>query len=283
MKLDIKKEAGFLLLTVVAGVISALGLWVFVFPYDFVPSGVDGIAVSLQELTKLNAGYFNLIINITLLIIAWFFINKRYVIYTAFFTVTSSLMCIAFEEMHFYQYTHPTNAMVSALFAGILGGVSIGLMLRQKASSGGLDIVAAIIQKKKGHIRIERIVSFLSYIIVASSIFIYKDLNCILLSAIQIFSTEITIKALLKDTRNAIEVKIVTDETDSIRDDILITLNHAATVLDGKGLYSGESKKFLIVVISIRQLSDLLKILKKYPDAFVYYSDVMGVHGHFDR
>ena len=283
MRLDIKREAGFILLTVIAGIISALGLWVFVFPYDFVPSGVDGIAVTLQELTNLNAGYFNLVINIILLVIAWFFINKRYVIFTAFFTVTSSLMCIFFEKIDFYQYYHPTSAMVSALFAGIFGGVSIGLMLRHKASSGGLDIIAAIIQKKKGHIRIERIVSFLSYIIVASSIFIYKDLNCILLSAIQIFSTEITVKAILKDTRNAIEVKIVTDETDSIKEDILVTLNHAATVLDGRGLYSGENKKFLIVVISIRQLSDLLKILKKHPNAFVYYSDVMGVHGYFDR
>ena len=283
MKLDIRKEAMCLLLAVAAGVISALGLWVFVFPYDFVPSGVDGVAVTLQELTNINAGYFNLVINIILLVIAWFFINKRYVVFTTFFTVTSSLMCIVFEKIEFYQYTHETNAMVSALFAGILGGVSIGLMLRQRASSGGLDIVAAIIQKKNRHIKIESIVSFLSYIIVASSIFIYKDLNCILLSAIQIFSTEMTIKAILKDTRNALEVKIVTDETESIKEDILVTLNHAATVLDAKGLYSGENKKFLIVVISIRQLNALLKILKKYPDAFVYYSDVMGVHGYFER
>ncbi len=283
MKLNIKKEISFLLWSIGAGVVSALSLWVFVFPYDFVPSGVDGIAVTLQELTKINAGYFNLIINAILLVIAWFFINKRYVIFTTFFTFTSSALCIAFEKTGFYQYNNPSNAMVSALFAGILGGVSIGLMLRQKASSGGLDIVATMIQRKKSHIKIERVISLLSYIIVGSSIFIYKDLNCILLSAIQIFSTEMTVKAILKDTRNALEVKIVTDETESIKEDILQTLNHSATVLEGRGLYSGEKKKFLIVVISIRQLSDLLKILKKHPLAFVYYSDVMGVHGRFDR
>ena len=283
MKNTVKKEILYVLLTFFAGIVSALGLWVFVFPHDFVPSGIDGVAVTLQELTSLNAGYFNLAINVVLLVIAWFIISRRYVIYTTIFAVTSSVLCIVFEEINLYQYNNPTNALVSALFAGIFGGISIGLMLRHNASSGGLDIVAAIIQKRNKHIKIERIVSVLSYIIVGASIFIYKDLNCILLSAIQIFSTEMTVRAILKDTRNAVEVKIVTKEPEKIKEDILTTLNHTATVVDAKGMYSGDSQTFLFVVINIRQIKDLLNILKKYPEAFVYYSDVMGVHGYFDR
>lgn len=283
MKEKASKVGKNMILTVFAGALSAFGLWVFVFPFDFVPSGVDGIAVALQELTGLNAGYFNLVFNIILLFIACFFINRRYVVYTGMFSGLSATLCIFLEKINFYQYTYPENAMVSALFAGIFAGLSIGIMLRLRASSGGLDIIAAIIQKRKGHLQIERIISLLSYIIVGSSFFIYWDLNCILLSAIQIFSAEITVKAILKDTRNAIEVKIVTKDIDKIKDDIIEKLAHSATVVEAKGLYLAEKQTFLFAVINVRQLGELYRILKDYPDAFVYYSDVMGVHGYFDR
>ena len=281
MKNTIIKELKMVGITLIAAVISALGLWVFVFPFDFAPSGVDGVTVILQEITGLNAGYFNLILNAILLVIAWFFISKRFVVYTFVFTSCSSLLCILFEILHFYQYSG--ESVVATLFAGILAGVCTAMMLKMSASSGGLDIIATMIQKKNKHINIERIISVICYVIIALSIFVFKDLNCVLLSIIQVFAFEVTSRMILKDTRNAIEVKIVCDEIDKLKEDILIKLNHTATIVKSEGLYSQTEKQFVFVVISIRQLKDLLNILKNYPNSFVYYSDVMGVHGYFER
>ena len=281
MKNAIIKELKLVGITLIAAVISALGLWVFVFPFDFAPSGVDGVTVILQEITGLNAGYFNLILNATLLVIAWFCIKKRFVVYTFIFTTSSSLLCILFEVLRFYQYSG--ESVIATLFAGILAGVCTSMMLKISASSGGVDIIATMIQKKNKHINIERIISIICYVIVALSIFVFKDLNCVLLSIIQVFAFEVTSRMLLKDTRNAIEVKIVCDEIDKLKEDILIKLNHTATVVKSEGLYSQNEKQFVFVVINVRQLKDLLNILKNYPNSFVYYSDVMGVHGYFER
>ena len=68
------------MLTVVVSAVSAFGLHIFVFGNSFAPSGIDGIATMLQEMTKINAGLFTLILNLPLLIAAWFILKRKYVI-----------------------------------------------------------------------------------------------------------------------------------------------------------------------------------------------------------
>ena len=89
-KLSVKKEASSLAVTLFSATLSAFGLWVFVYPANFAPSGVDGIATMLQSLVGWNAGYFSLILNFPLLVLAFFFLKKRYVVYTVLFTLFSS-------------------------------------------------------------------------------------------------------------------------------------------------------------------------------------------------
>lgn len=92
------------IMIIAASILSALGLYTFVNPANFAPSGVDGIALMTQQLFGINMGYVSLAINIPLLIIAWFFINKKYVIYTFVFTVLSSVMLIVMEKINMYEY-----------------------------------------------------------------------------------------------------------------------------------------------------------------------------------
>lgn len=88
----LKKELSALAVTLFAACVSAFTLHIFVYPADFAPSGVDGIAAMLQKLTGLGAGYYTLIFNIPLLIASWFVLKKRYVVYTVIFTLVSSAL-----------------------------------------------------------------------------------------------------------------------------------------------------------------------------------------------
>ena len=92
-----KKEIITLLITLLSAALSAFGLYVFVYPASFAPSGIDGIATMLQEKTSISAGLYSLIINIPLLIAAWFVLKKRYVIYTVIFTIVSSVL-LSFQQ-----------------------------------------------------------------------------------------------------------------------------------------------------------------------------------------
>lgn len=85
----------------------------------------------------------------------------------------------------------------------------------------------------------------------------------------------------MKDTRNAVEFKIVTRNPEEIKNDIIYNLKHGATLIDATGMYTNEGTAIIISVVNIRQIPEFLNIVKKHPDTFVYYSDVTGVKGNF--
>lgn len=280
MKSNIKKEVVNVLLTVVASVVSAFGLHVFVFGNSFAPSGIDGIATMLQEITKINAGIFTFVLNLPLLIAAWFILKRNYVIYTILFTVLASLWVYILGEMHFYQYVVETDKVIVAIFSGLLLGARTGIMLRIGASSGGIDIIACIVQNKFNR-DVEKVISFVCYIIIGISYFVYRDLTCILLSVVQMFVFEKTVAFILKDTRNAVKFEIITKEPEKLKEEIIYELKHGATIVQSKGMFTDEQSTIVVTIVNTRQVPEFLQILKKYPDTFVYYTDVTGVNGNF--
>lgn len=280
-KINVKKEMLNTLLTLLAAALSAFGLHVFVYPASFAPAGIDGVATMLQEITGFNAGYYSLIINIPLLIVAWFFLKKKYVVYTVLFTLSSSVMLVVLEAVSFYQYQDTGAGLISAVFSGVMLGVRTGIMLKLGASSGGVDIIASMVQTRRAHGNIEKIITVICYAIIGASYFLYKDLNSILLSVIQTFVFEKASAVVMKETRNAVEFKIVTRNPEEIKNDIIYVLKHGATVVESKGMFTDEGSSIIISVVNIRQIPEFLKITKKYPGTFVYYSDVTGVNGNF--
>ena len=280
MKSNIKKEVVNVLLTVVASVISALGLHIFVFGNSFAPSGIDGIATMLQEITRINAGIFTFVLNLPLLIAAWFIIKRNYVIYTILFTVLASLWVYILGEMHFYQYVVESDKVIVAIFSGLLLGARTGIMLRIGASSGGIDIIACIVQNKFNR-DVEKVISFVCYIIIGISYFVYHDLTCILLSVVQMFVFEKTVAFILKDTRNAVKFEIITKDPEKLKEEIIYELKHGATIVQSKGMFTDEQSTIVVTIVNTRQVPEFLQILKKYPDTFVYYTDVTGVNGNF--
>ena len=280
MKSNIKKETINVLLTVIASVVSAFGLHIFVFGNSFAPSGIDGIATMLQEITKINAGIFTFALNLPLLIAAWFILKRKYVIYTILFTVLASLWVYVLGEIHFYQYVVETDKVIVAIFSGLLLGARTGIMLRIGASSGGIDIIACIVQNKFNR-DVEKIISLVCYIIIGVSYFVYRDLTCILLSVVQMFVFEKTVAFILKDTRNAVKFEIITKEPEKLKEEIIYELKHGATIVQSKGMFTDEQSTIVVTIVNTRQVPEFLRILKKYPDTFVYYTDVTGVNGNF--
>lgn len=277
----IQKESIHILLTLVAALLSAVTLHVFVYKNNFAPSGVDGIATMVQALTTLNAGITTLLINVPLLLVAWKILNKKYVIYTLLFTILSSGFIMLLDYINFPQYEAMYEKVVAAVFSGLLLGVRTGIMIRLGFSTGGIDIIAAIFQRNRSHINIERIISIICYVITALSYFVYWDLGAILLSIIQMFVFEKGVALLLSDHRDAVAFHIITKEPEKIKEDIIYNLKHGATVMDSKGLFTDAESYMIISIVNKRQIPEFISIVKKHKDTFMYYSDINGVSGNF--
>ncbi len=268
--------------TILAACLVSLGMHVFIYPNDFAPSGVDGLAAMLQRITGLNAGVFTLAINLPLLIVAWFLLRRRYVLYTLLYTALLSFFLLLWESVSLYRFVAEGDRILPAIFGGIAQGLT-GIMLRIGASSGGVDVMGGIVQRWLPHKDVERIISLISIVITAISLPVYGNLQSVLLSVVEIFVCERTTARILKSSRNAVKFEVVTDAPAALAADILQTLGHGATLLSGRGLYTEQEKNVIVCVVGYRQIPDFLHVLAKYPDTFAYYSDVMGVRGNFQR
>lgn len=281
MKKEIWRVVVDLVLIVCAGVVSAIALYTFVNPANFAPSGVDGIAMMVQKLFGINMGYISLAINIPLLIVAWFFINRRYVMYTAIYTIVASMMMIVMESIHMYEYVTENHVWISVFASGIMMGARTAVMIKIGGSTGGVDIIASLIQKKRPYMNIETLISIFCYITIGISFFVYGNIESVIMAVVQMMIFNIAMDAILKTTRNAVEVRIITEEPEKFKEDILNNLKHGATILDGHGMFTNSKKAMIVTIINIRQMNELIKLAQKHKDSFVYFSEVNGVWGNF--
>lgn len=289
IKSKLKAELSSMLMLLGAIVVSFVSVHVFIIPSNFAPSGIEGVSAILYEITGLNIGWFKLMLNIPLMIIAWIYLDKRYVFYVIAFIVGDAIGVILMEKLNFYTFV-PAGLtageeigyrLISAIVAGVALGICTGLMLKIGCSTGGIDIIACLVNMKKPNLHIERIISVICYCVIACSYFVYRDLTSILLSCIQIFVFEWTAASLLRKDRYALEVKIITKNPEAIRDEILHKYRHSATILTATGMYTGEAYSMVITVLDGRNMHAFMSSMKAHPDTFIYFSDGVKVQGEY--
>ena len=287
-----KKKIVFDFILILAGsLVSAIGLYCFIYPASFAPSGLDGIATMLQEkIPSVNGGVFLFALNAPLIVLSLIFLDKKFTIYSIASILSLSVFLVLLEFVDerniidfdiIIEQVHSQDKMLPAIFSGIMLGVRTGLMFKIAGSSGGVDIVAALIQRKNPYVNLERYVTILCYTIIASSYFVYGRLESIMLSIVQTFVFELTVGYIMRSKRNAVEFKIITNEPNALRDDILTSLKHGATIVDSKGMFTGDNKSMIFCVVNIRQVPEFMRLLKKYDNLFVYSSSVSSVNGNF--
>lgn len=279
---DKRERALHAAVTVLTAALVSLGMHVFIYPNDFAPSGVDGLAAMLQKITGLNAGLFTLAINLPLLVAAWFVLKHRYVWYTLLYTACLSLFLLMWESVDFYRYVAESDRLLPALFGGVAQGLT-GIMLRIGASSGGVDVMGSMVQRAFPHKDVEKIIALISMATVVLSLPVYGELQSVLLSVTEIFACERTTALILKSSRNAVKFEVITENAEAISAELLQTLEHGVTLLSARGLYTDTDKSVLVCVVDYRQIPDFLNVIAEYPNTFVYYSEVMGVRGSFRR
>ncbi len=270
-----------LAITVLMALVSALNLHILVIPAEFAPGGVDGISTMLSALTGIGAGWFILCINVPLLIAAWFLLRRRYVVHTILYTLCSSGFLVLLENINFFRLEIPNERLLVALFAGVILGIRTGIMLKNGASTGGVDIIAGCIHKCKPHLNTEWVITCISYTIILSSGFVYGNIQSIMLSLVQMFVFNITAERVLKDTRNAVEFRINTRDPHVLLEKIMYNLKHGATITECEGAFTGEKRYIITTIINMRQLPEMLAILKDDEGSFVTYSEAKGVRGNF--
>ena len=282
--MKIKKLAKLILLAVLAAV-SALNYAIFIFPNQFAPAGLDGICTMIQDITGISIGYLALAANIPLLMIAWFKLDRDYVakstVYIIAFSVVSAILSEVDLGEFYYRTESNTSIVLAPIAAGVIRGILYVFTLALNGSSGGVDIVAALIRRKAPHLNLMNIIFALNMSVAMCSYFVYGyQLEPVICGILYFYITSQTSSHIQSTQKENAKIEIITPDATALCHEIVSRLNLSATVLDSHRAYSGTTNKMVVCIAEKKFIPQLKDIATRFPDAIYFVSTVTESHIH---
>ena len=275
----------------------AFAFCAFILPHEIVIGGVAGVGTLVLFATHglIPVAVTSYAVNLLLLAMAYKIVGKTFVLRTTF-GVTIVAVAIGFCEQIFMGIGHPLvpDRVVSVALGGILCGVGIGTCFIHNGSSGGTDIVAAMVAAKS-NVSIGRTMIYVDMCIVASSIFLPFDgtfsermearIPTMVYGFMVTFIVSYVTDMIINTNRQATQFIIFSPKWREIADMINSEAHRGVTVIEGQGWYTKHEQKILMVWCRKIESVTIFRIIKSIdPDAFVTQGAVNGVYGKgFDK
>jgi len=244
-------------------------------PIGLVTGGVSGVAIILKKQLGVPLWLTNTAINVPLFAAAarlkgWKFIKRTLVA-----TVALSVSLYVIPEIPFLM----DDLLLTALFGGIITGAGAGIVFACQATTGGTDMMAALIQRKLRHYSVAQVMQVLDGIIVIAGIFVF-GIHASLYAIVAIYVTTKVTDALMEGMNYAKSAFIITAHPEQVADELMKELDRGASGIHIKGMYTGEERMMVFCVVGKKQIPQLKQIVGTIdPDAFVVVSDAREVLG----
>ena len=266
-----------LALVLLGNIIYAATIKLFVIPANLISCGTTGLAMLADHLFHIPMSLFILVFNILMLAVGWMVLGRQF----AMSTVLSSLLYPALLELLnllLGDMSVTDQQLLNVLFAGMGLGLSLGLVLRGGASTGGMDIPPLIL-KKSFRIPVFISLGVFDFCIMLAQMTFHK-LEDLLFGILLLITISITLNKVMLLGTSKTEVKIISQHSDRIRAAILTQVDRGVTMLYGKGGYSGVQTEVVLSVVSNHELPKIERLARSIdPNCFMIVSRVTEVWG----
>lgn len=273
------------------GLISyALGWAAFLLPYQITTGGVTGISAIIYYATgtEIQISYF--IINAVLLTFAIKILGPRFSIKTTFAIFALTFYLWLFQELMkddqgvLMQIIGPGQDFMACVIGAAMCGIGLGIVFINNGSTGGTDIIAAVVNKYRD-VTFGRMILYCDIVIISSCYFIFHDWRRVVFGFVTLLVISFVLDFIVNSARQSVQFFIFSKEYQKIADHIIKDTNRGVTVLDGTGWYSKGNVKILVVLAKKSQSVQIFRLVKDIdPNAFISQSAVIGVYGEgFDR
>lgn len=258
--------------------IYAFGFCAFVLPEKVVIGGLVGVGSIGYFLTGIPVAVISYGCNLTLLAIAYKVVGKQFVVRTIFGATVINLF-IGVLQPFFPEPLIAQQTFMNIIIGGIMCGVGIGLAFTHNGSTGGTDIVAAMVSKHS-NVSIGRMMIYCDFVIISSSFFIFHQIDNVVYGLVVTFLASFMADQIINTTRQAVQFTIISAHWEKIADAINNEARRGCTVLEGMGWYSKHPVKVLLVMCRKIESVTIFRIVKSIDkDAFITQANVNGVYG----
>ncbi|MDD3160536.1 MAG: YitT family protein [Bacteroidales bacterium] len=281
----VMREAHDYLMITIGLLCYAIGWILFLLPNDITTGGVAGVAslVYFASGHAIPVQYVYFGINAFLLMLALKIMGFRFSIKTIF-----AVFMLTFLTSVLQKLTVGVVMQIDPFMASVIGaffcGTGIGLAFISNGSTGGTDIIAAIINKYRD-ITLGRVILFFDIFVISSSFFVFHRWENVLYGVVTLAVSSFVLDLVVNSARQSVQFFIVSKEYERIGRRINKDLHRGVTVLDGTGLYTGQGVKVMFVLAKKRESTTIFRLVKDLdPNAFISQSAVIGVYGEgFDH
>lgn len=267
-----------LLSVIICTLIVSFSIVYIIKPNLLISGGLTGLSILTSNVTGISLPLLIFILNIPTSVLSFFFLDRDF----TFFSTLSILLLSVFAS--FYQKILPgfyltKEPILACIFGGLLNGIGMGIAFRNGTSTGGLDIVAAIL-KKKFNITIGSVLMGINFIIV-SSLGYFFSIDKVLFTLILMFINYNVVDKIQLGVGKQKQVLAISEKNEEIAREIYKEVHRGATYIKGITSYKKKDVYILYVVCSSKQLVKIRQIIKEIdPDAFVAVSDTSEILGN---
>lgn len=278
-----KKFLRFLIkfLTVTVGCICyGAGVALFLDPNNIITGGFTGISMILSRFIPVNTGFIILALNVPVFIVGIIVFGKKFALSTGYATCLSSLTITFFEKTFAGVLPFTDDKLLSGIVGCTVLSTGLALVFRGGATTGGADVIVKLLKKKLRHIATGRIILLLDGTVVAVSAIVFGDIVPALYAAISIAVGNTVFDKILYGFDEAKLVYVISSCPDKVGKRILEEVDAGVTYLDGKGGFTGDDKKVLLIAAK-KQLFPKIKDTVKAEDegAFMIVTSASEVFG----
>lgn len=255
----------------------AIAISMFLVPNKIVNGGASGLATIIYYTIGLKPSISNAIINGILLLFSLICFGKKFVAKTVSSIVGLTLL------IEVFSYLPPVtdNVLLASIFGAVLYGMGIGIVLSQGSTTGGTDIMGRLIQHKRPHWKIGKILLGVDFFVIFLSLITFKTTEAVLYGILALFLSTNAIDWLMKSLNISKLAFVITDKGQEISDYLISTSPRGVTLVEATGGYTHEDRQVLICALKESELPEFQrKILSIDETAFIIYSESQQIVGN---
>jgi uncharacterized membrane-anchored protein YitT (DUF2179 family) len=261
--------------------IFSAGIKYFVLPHPVFSGGFSGVAQVLVKIFPgLEVGQLLIYLNIPVLILSYFYLSKRFFLRTLLTIFLSGYLIDALPQLPNGVAT--SNILLSVVFGGVVIGFSIGKILENYASTGGIDIIGTVLLKSGKNIGVGGISIIMNLIIFTAAFYLEQNIETVMYSVVLTF----VVGFVIDRTQSQVNMTMITvySKRSGLGNIISDELNRSSTRFDVIGGYSSRKLFAYQIIVDNSEIKEVKKIARNYDDdAFIVFQDVREVRGNFTK
>ncbi|MBE6634337.1 MAG: YitT family protein [Ruminococcaceae bacterium] len=278
-----------LLYAIVAGVIVGSAYFFFQNSNGFAPGGVGGLATITHHLLSDYVSWSVLMVafNLPIFVLVSVMINRKLGLMLILYMLVQSFMPQAWGLVGALPYCAVNNGddfniVFACIATGVVSGFGFSLMLRRFGASGGTYGISALLKKAHPELNIAYVSFIMDACVVCIAFFVYgMKATPTICTLLNLFIANVIVDHGLSGIKNGYKFEIVTTRPEELSAELMSRLERGVTEIRAHGMYSDTDRFMLVCIVHKRQIGEVMKIIRQYPDTFACFGRVNEVFGNF--